>query len=89
MALHWDYLSSRQPHWQVKQRGQGKGELGRKEGEEKRDKMAVGGEASSSRLTTKSVINKNKNLASLHLLQIDGCGLRRCVTLMYDSVLAC
>lgn len=46
------------------------------------------GEASLARLTTKSVINNIKYLASLHLLQIDGRGLRRSVTLMYYSVLA-
>ena len=49
----------------------------------------TGGEASSSRLTTKSVINNNKNLASLYLLQIVGCGLRQSITLMYHSALAC
>lgn len=49
----------------------------------------TGGEASSSSLTTKSVINNNKNLASLHLLQIDRCGLRRSITLMYHCALAC
>lgn len=42
----------------------------------------------SSRLTTKSVINDNANLASLRLLQTDGRGTRRGVTLMCCSALA-
>lgn len=48
----------------------------------------TGGEACSSRLTTKSVINNNKNLASLHLLQTGSSGLWRSITLMYYSTLA-